>query len=427
MTSSLRGFDAGTSKPGRRRSKATVRRDGDTAILSLTQTVPPTPGQPVKQPMPLPLNIALFDRATAKPISEQLYILDEASAELRFDGLHDRPVLSINRDFSAPVIVETDRTLADLAFLSAHDDDPFARYEAMQQLMLDTLTVGGTMRSADTAAVIDAVGATLADENLDCAFVAEVVLLPSEAFIGDQLNVVDPETIAEGREALRVAVGGAHRAHWQSIYDAHPATAYEYSPAAKGARRIRNVALGYLAAADPSVGAALAFSQFTSCDNMTDRMAALMTLANGDAPQRKEALAQFHDRYRGNALVIDKWFSTQALSTRADTLDAVATLTRHPDFSLNNPNRFRALVGAFSVNQRAFHAADGRGYAFLADQIGALDPINPQTAAKMIPALGRWRRFDEARQTLMRAALERIVARPGVSKDVYEQASKSLV
>ena len=406
---------------------AGIRREGESTIVSLTQSVPPTPGQPVKQPMPLPLNIALFDRATASPVTEQLYVLDEASAELRFDGLDDRPVLSINRDFSAPVIVETDRTLADLAFLSAHDDDPFARYEAMQQLMLDTLTASGAMRVGDGAAVIEAVGATLADETLDPAFVAEAVLLPSEAFIGDRLAVVDPDMIAETREGLRLALGRAHRERWQAIYDAHPPTAYEYSPAAKGARRIRNVALGYLAAADAVVGAALAFEQFTTCDNMTDRMAALMTLANGNEPQRETALAQFYDRYRGNALVIDKWFSTQALSTRTDTPEAVEALTRHPDFSLNNPNRFRALVGAFSVNQRAFHASDGRGYTFLAEQIAALDAINPQTAAKMIPALGRWRRFDEARQALMRAALERIVARPGVSKDVYEQASKSLV
>jgi aminopeptidase N len=139
------------------------------------------------------------------------------------------------------------------------------------------------------------------------------------------------------------------------------------------------------------------------------------------------ALDIFYNRYRGNALVIDKWFSTQALSTRPDTLEAVEELLRHPDFAYSNPNRFRALVGAFSVNQRAFHGSNGRGYAFLADQILALDPVNPQTAAKMVPPLGRWRRFDDGRAGLMRAALERVVAQPGVSKDVYEQASKSLV
>ena len=406
---------------------ASVRRDGNTAVLSLAQSVPPTPGQPVKQPMPLPLKIALFDRATTKPVIEQLYVFEDESAELRFDGLSDRPVLSINRDFSAPVIVETDRSAADLAFLSAHDDDPFARYEAMQQLMLDTLVADVSGSGGDHAGVVDAVGATLADPHLDPAFVAEAVLLPSEAFIGDQMLVVDPDAIAIARETLRTAVATAHLPKWRDLYAAHGGRAFEYSPTGKGARRIRNVSLGYIAAADSGEGARLAFQQFGDADNMTDRMAALMTLANGDAAERTAALDIFYNRYRGNALVIDKWFSTQALSTRTDTLQAVLDLTRHADFTLNNPNRFRALVGAFSVNQRAFHGSDGRGYAFLADQIMALDGINPQTAAKMVPQLGRWRRFDEERQVLMKAALERIVATSGCSKDVFEQASKSLV
>jgi aminopeptidase N len=159
---------------------------------------------------------------------------------------------------------------------------------------------------------------------------------------------------------------------------------------------------------------------------MTDRQGALGVLANGDAPEREAALAAFYARYKDNALVLDKWFTTQALSTRADTPAAVEALAKHPDFTLANPNRLRALVGAFSVNQRAFHDASGRGYTFLADMILAADKLNPQTAAKLVPPLGRWRRFGEDRAKLMRAALERIVATPGLSKDVYEQASKSL-
>ena len=427
------GADADLSKfrrwyeqAGTPRLKAAIRRDGDTAVLTLSQTIPPTPGQPVKQPMVLPVKIALFDRATGVSQGERLIILDEVTTELRFEGLTDRPVLSINRDFSAPIVVETDRTPADLAFLSAHDDDPFARYEAMQQLMLDTLTGSVASGKADHAAVVDAVGATLADAQLDRAFVAEAVLLPSEQFIGDQMAVVEPDAIAEAREALRQSLAQAHTDRWRALYDDHAGDTYVYSPEAKGRRRIRNVALGYLAAANPADGAARALRQFEGCDNMTDRMAALMTLANGTEPQRKVALSAFYDRYRGNALVIDKWFSTQALSTRDDTRAAVEALLKHPDFTLNNPNRFRALVGAFSVNQRAFHGCDGRGYELLAEQIVALDKINPQTAAKMVPALGRWRRFDEGRQKLMRAALDHIVGAQGLSKDVYEQASKSL-
>ena len=423
----LTGFRRWYEQAGTPKLSASVRMDGKTAILHLEQSVPATSGQPVKAPMPLPIKLALFDRATGEHRGETLHVLEAANEELRFDGWAARPVLSINRDFSAPVVVETDRTASDLAFLSAHDDDPFARYEAMQQLMLDTLVADISGQPVDPSAVIEAVGATLADPDLDPAFVGEAVLLPSESFIGDQMLIVDPEGITTAREKLRVAIGKAHLPRWRALYEANAGRAFEYSPVGKGARRIRNVALGSIAAADPAEGATLAFAQFGAADNMTDRMAALMTLANGDAPERVAALDIFYNRYRGNALVIDKWFSTQALSMRSDTLAAVEELLRHPDFAYSNPNRFRALVGAFSVNQRAFHGSGGRGYAFLADQILALDPVNPQTAAKMVPPLGRWRRFDETRAGMMRAALERIVARPGVSKDVYEQASKSLV
>ena len=404
---------------------ARVTLDGDVAIVSLAQSMSPTPGQLEKAPMTLPLRMALFDQATGKHRGEQLVVLDTPSAEVRLEGWATPPVLSLNRNFSAPVIVETDRSPADLAFLSAHDDDPFARYEAMQQLMLDTLVARVAGEHAESALLIGAIGATLADGDLDPAFVAEAVLLPSDAFIGDQMLVVDPDAIAGAREWARAELGQAHRAVWEKLYVSHGARVFEYSPAAKGARRIRNVALGYLAAADAAEGSRLAFAQFGAADNMTDRMAALMTLANGTSDERVAALDIFYNRYRGNALVIDKWFSTQAMSTRGDTLDTVVDLMQHADFSLSNPNRFRSLIGAFAVNQRAFHAADGRGYALLSAQILALDPVNPQTAAKMVPPLGRWRRFDESRAALMRAALQRLVV-PGVSKDVFEQASKSL-
>ena len=404
---------------------AGVRLEGDAAVISLAQTLAPTPGQPVKPAMTLPIRMALFDPTSGEKRSEQLYVLETARAEVRVAGWSAAPVLSLNRNFSAPVIVETDRSPADLAFLSAHDDDPFARYEAMQQLMLDTLVARVAGQHVDSAPLIGAVGATLADGDLDPAFVAEAVLLPSDAFIGDQMLVVDPDAIASSREALRAELGLAHHTVWQSLHDAHGGRTFEYSPAGKGARRIRNVALGYLAAADAHDGSRLAFAQFGAADNMTDRMAALMTLANGTSDERIAALDIFYNRYRGNALVIDKWFSTQAMSTRADTFEAVVDLARHADFSHSNPNRFRSLIGAFSVNQRAFHRVDGRGYALLADQILALDSVNPQTAAKMVPPLGRWRRFDEGRAALMRAALQRLVV-SGVSKDVFEQASKSL-
>ncbi len=397
-----------------------------TAVVRLHQSVPATPGQDVKQPMPVPLRMAFFDRDTGTHGGEQLVIVDKAESEVRLTGFAHPPVLSINRGFSAPIVLETDRTLDDLSFLSAHDDDPYGRYEAMQQLMVDTLIAGVSTGRTNHKPVIDAVRATLENNALDPAFVAEAALLPSEAYLGDQMLIVDPDAIHHAREALRADLGKTLIDHWQAAFARHQSDAFVYTPAAKGARRMKNVSLGYIAAADERAGATLAFSQFETADNMTDRQAALSTLANGDAEQRVAALDIFYHRYRDNALVLDKWFTTHAYANRPDTLSVVRELEQHPDFTLHNPNRVRALVGAFSANQWAFHHLSGDGYRFLADIVIALDPINPQTAAKLVPPLGRWRRYDEARAALMKAELGRVVGTPGLSKDVFEQASKSL-
>ena len=399
------------------------------AELVLAQRTPPTPGQEHKLPLVLPLRIKLFGAETAQTVApEQTILLTDAEERIVFEGISERPVLSINRGFSAPAILETDRTAADLAFLGAHDDDPFARYEALQQLMLDTLVAAAGNNRADTAAVVTAVAGTLADATLDPAFIAEAVLLPSESFIGDQMAVVDPEAIFRAREALRREIGRTLEADWRAAYDESQATGsgYVYSPAAKGLRRLKSVALGYIAASGVSDAAALAFAQFEAADNMTDRQSALTTLVAGDSAERIAALDIFYNRYSDNALVLDKWFSVQAMAPRDDTGAMVAELLRHRAFTLTNPNRARALIGAFGVNQRAFNAVDGSGYRLLADQLIALDRINPQTAAKLIAPLGRWQRYDAARGGMMRAELARIVKTPGLSKDMFEQASKSL-
>ena len=425
----LSAFRRWYEQAGTPRVSATLEHfpGGGRATLSLRQAVPPTPGQQTKQPMVLPLKLRLFGAETGRPLSdERLFLFDQDAATITFETVTERPVLSINRGFSAPVIVETDRTSADLAFLSAHDDDPFARYEAMQQLMLDTLVASVASGHGDHAAVIDAIANTLADDRLDRAFVAEAVLLPSDSFIGDQMGVVDPDAIFAAREALRSDIGRALLPEWRAAYAATEADAFEYTPDAKGKRRLRTVALGYIAASGASDADAIAFAQFEQADNMTDRQGALMTLVNSDSDDRIAALDIFYNRYRDNPLVLDKWFTTQALSTRADTFEQVEELAGHRDFTLTNPNRARALIGAFSMNQKAFHRADGAGYRFLADQLIALDRINPQTAAKMLPPLGRWRRFDRTRGELMRAQLDRILSVPGLSKDMLEQVGKSL-
>ncbi|MBY0519660.1 MAG: aminopeptidase N [Sphingomonas sp.] len=416
---------SGTPKIG-----ASLRHDAaaNAATLTLTQTLGATPGQIHKAPMVLPIRVKLFGSVSGRPLGdERLVLLTDAHQSITFNGVDEPPLLSINRQFSAPVTVETDRSAVELAQLSAHDDDPFARYEAMQQLMLDTLVTSVANGRGAHEAVIAAVRETLRNPALDPAFIAEAVLLPSEAFIGDQLPVVDPEAIFRARDALRRDLGKALEADWRTAYARAAAPgAFEYTPEAKGLRRLKSVALGYIAASGAGDAAEIAFRQFEAADNMTDRQGALTTLANGASNTRIAALDIFYNRYSDNALVLDKWFSTQALSSRDDTLDSVIELAGHRDFTLTNPNRARALVGAFSVNQRAFHAADGRGYRFVADQLIALDRINPQTAAKLLPPLGRWKRFTSDRAALMRAELERILAAPGLSRDSYEQASRSL-
>jgi aminopeptidase N len=414
------------SQAGTPRVKADlIHRDGE-VVLTLEQSIPDTPGQTGKAPMAIPLRIALIDRDSGSHSGERLEVLNEAKREIRLSGYARKPALSINRNFSAPITVESNRDADELAFLAAHDDDPFGRYEAMQQLMLDTLVGKVAKGAADHAPVIRAVRNTLTNNALDPAFIAEAVLLPSEAFVGDQMLVVDPDAVNAAREALRQDLGRELAGEWRAAYAAHSGKPFEYSPVAKGARRMANVALGYIAGSGAEDAGVLALKQFETSDNMTDRLAAMATLANSDALERRTALDAFYSRYKDNPLVIDKWFSTQALSMRKDTVEAVRALEQHRDFTLHNPNRVRALAGAFSVNQQQFNVASGAGYKFLADIVIALDPINPQTAAKMLPPLGRWRRFDETRARLMKAELNRILAVPGLSKDVFEQASKSL-
>ena len=414
------------SQAGTPRVKVALAHEGETATLTLTQTIPDTPGQSNKAAMAIPIKLALFDRDNAMHNGERLELLSDVVTKIKVTGYARPPVLSINRDFSAPVIIEADRSADDLAFLSANDDDPFGRYEAMQQLMVDTLVTAVSTGQADHAPVINAVRNTLTNNALDPAFIAEAVIVPTESFIGDQMLIVDPDAIKLAREALRTDLGNTLDEHWRAAYTAHARAAFVYTPEAKGARRLRNIALGFIAASGADDAWKIAFAQFAAADNMTDRQAALATLVNGDAPERMAASEEFYRRYRGNPLVLDKWFATQALSIRADTWDAVRALSRHPDYSLTNPNRVRSLVGAFAINQQQFHVSSGEGYRFLADTIIALDKINPQVAAKQTPPLGRWRRFDEARQALMRGELHRILATPGLSKDVFEQASKSL-
>ena len=416
------------AQAGTPRVAAVLSHDAESqsATLTLSQSVPDTPGQVNKAPMVLPLRTALFDRQSGKRIEERLLVLNGAEQSFVFEGVRAAPVLSINRGFSAPVIVDMHRSPDELAFLAASDDDPFARNEAMQLLMLGALTEAIAGGEADNGAVIDAVRTALSNPALDDAFIAEAVRLPGEAYVGDQMALVDPDAIHAAREALMGEIGRALLPLWREVHARTARDRFSLAGPDKGARKLRTVALGYIVASGAEDGPAQAYAQYEGAHNMTERQGALAVLASIECPERQAALDDFYARFGRDALVLDKWFQTQALAFHPDTVGIVSALGKHPDFTLSNPNRVRAVYGAFGANQSAFHSGEGAGYALMADLILALDPVNPQTAARMVPPLGRHRRFAEPRAGQMRAALERILAQPGLSKDVTEQVSKSL-
>ncbi len=420
------------SQAGTPRVSVRMEHDGDLVTLHLAQRVPPTPGQPDKQPMVIPLRLALFDRATGRHDNEQLVVLDTERMSVEFAGFAQPPVLSLNRGFSAPVAIERDLSREDLVFLAAHDDDPFARYEAMQDLVVGHLceAVAGGLDDAARAGARAAIGATFAavldDAGIDDLMRGELLVLPSETYLAEQRPIADPAAIHAERSALRAWLGRELSARLLALHHRASAVPYGLDPAARGARKVKIQALSFLAAGDAALGADLACAQYDGADNMTDRQGALMVLTGLRAPQRTHKLLDFYQRYRDNPLVIDKWFALQASAPHPGVLEHVKALARHPDFTLRNPNRVRSLYMAFAGNLHPFHDPAGEGYELIADLILELDPLNPQTAARFVAPLGRWRRIEPGRAALMRAALERIAAARGLSRDTHEQVSRSL-
>ena len=412
------------SQAGTPRVDVRLEQDGDVAVLHLAQHVPPTPGQTEKLPMPIPLRLALFDPETGIHGGEQLVVLDKVGDAFRFPGHARPPILSINRGFSAPVAISREVPAAELVFLAARDDDPFARYEAMQALAVQHLAGDGDAVGRD--AIGQALGAILADTALDDLMRGELMMLPAVSYLMEQMLAADPGALHGAREGLKAWLGTHLKPELVGLHERASAVPYGLDAAARGARKVKTQALVYLAPADPALAASMAAAQYRAADNMTDRQGALMVLAGLDGPEREELLADFKARYEGNALVIDKWFSLQSTSLHPQVLDHVRALADHPDFTLRNPNRVRALYMGLAGNPAGFHAASGEGYRMIADLILELDPINAQTAARFVPALGRWRRIEPARAGLMRGQLERIAAAPALSRDTFEQVSRSL-
>ncbi|MFY9629323.1 MAG: aminopeptidase N [Methylocystis sp.] len=413
--------------------------------LTLTQTTPPTPGQSEKKPLHIPLALALFDdkgaklRLCASDASEQensrgLFELETETRTIRFSGLDARPTLSLLRGFSAPVRLEPAQENAELERLLAFDDDPFNRWQAAQSLALRSIfarvaALRGEGAAPDDKAFFAAVRRLLGANDLDPAFVALAMTLPSETDLARETGKnVDPDILFSARASLRREFGEALKSTLEDVY-ARSANEGGYSPdaASAGRRALRNAALDLIAAGDKILGVTLAERQFEAAANMTDSLAALYTLSLIGGEAREKAFARFYGQFEGDALVIDKWFSLQAMIPEESTTERVRGLMSHADFSLANPNRVRALIGAFATgNLTRFHALDGSGYDLLVSVVLELDSRNPQVAARLLSALRTWRTLEPRRQALAENALKRVASAPELSRDANDIVTRAL-
>ncbi|NNF96629.1 MAG: DUF3458 domain-containing protein, partial [Halobacteria archaeon] len=378
--------------------------------------------------MPLKLAADAADSATTMTLS-----LQEAEQTFTFHAVPEKPFVSIGRGFSAPVKFKRNLSDTELAFLLAHDSDEFNRWDAGQQLAINNLLtlIDAYQHKRElhlAEEVIEAYRKALTHPQLDKALLARIMTLPSESYIADQMAVVDVEAIHAAREFMRRSLAQSLRKELLQTYQTNQSTgAYRFHADDMAQRSLRNRALAYLMSLADDELQALCVEQYRQGDNMSDVMAALSLLADVESPAREEALADFYSRWQHDPQVVEKWLAIQAGSSLPKTLTKVQALMQHPAFSMQNPNKVRSLIGRFCAgNPVNFHAADGAGYRFLADRVLELDTLNPAIAARLVQTLSRWRRYDPDRQALMREQLERIVAREGLSNDVYEIASRSL-
>ncbi|MFP5391966.1 MAG: aminopeptidase N [Gammaproteobacteria bacterium] len=439
----LAQFERWYSQAGTPIVKAETRYDADaqTYEITLSQTCPPTPGQAHKEPFHIPVavgllaadgsDIALNVDGQARGTTAVLE-LTEAQQTFRFTGVAEAPIPSLLRDFSAPVVLEYDYTDEQLLHLFNHDSDPVNRWEAGQRLAMarllkltDAFAKGEELALDDT--FIDALRRVLTDDSLDAAFREQALLLPSETMVADQLAVVDPQAIHMARQFVRRSIGQRLRTELLEQFIANQ-TPGSYSPDATsaGKRGLKNLALAYLCASGDLDALALAQRQYDDADNMTDRSAALVSLIHAEAPGVDEALQRFYGDFEKEALVVDKWFAMQAASPKANVAK-IRELMAHPAFNIKNPNRARSLIFSFcNGNPAQFHAPDGSGYAFWAEQAMVLDKLNPQVASRLARTMDRWRRYAPALQVHMKAALQKVAGQGKLSNDVREVVGKAL-
>lgn len=445
------------SQAGTPRLHARGEWDGATGryTLHLAQSCPPTPGQAVKEPFVIPVNIGLVG-ADGRALPLQLesenapdheangeartLVLSQANETFVFTGLDAEPVPSILRGFSAPVVLDFDFSDQQLLTLLAHDTDPFNRWEAGQRLALRAAlaAIGDSARDPQAPVLgesfIGAMRDVLRHPGLDAAFKELVLALPSEGYIAEQLDVVDPQRVHAVREAMRTELATALFADWEAVYEQHRDTgAYTPEPASAGRRALAGMALAHLCIAARQSGDTVwpgkTLQRFKDAGNMTDRFNALSALVVAGHPLAQQALARFHALFKNEALVIDKWFALQASAPDrgGDVLPLVRQLMQHPDFSLKNPNRARSVIFSYcSGNPGAFHRPDAAGYVWWSERVMELDAINPQVAARLARAMDRWAKLAEPYRSAAREAIARVAAKPELSKDTLEVVMRAL-
>ena len=410
--------------------------------LDIAQTIPPTPGQPHKDPMVIPLAVGLVGSdggdlplmLDGRKLERGVIEMKEAGQSFVFTGVAERPIPSLNRGFSAPIKLILPIDADDLRFLAAHDRDPFNRWQAVQTLAMSLLTANvAALRAGapvrDDEGLMGALGAILADAELEPAFIALTLTPPSEPDIAREIGRdVDPDAVFAARRHLRALTGKRLGPALADTFS-RMITPGPYRPDAgsAGRRTLKNVCLDLLAATDASEAILRASSQYENADNMTERMAALEILALHDRPERTAALEDFYARYADDPLIIDKWLALQAMIPEPATLERVRALTEHPAFSMTNPNRVRSLIGSFAQgNSTQFNRPDGAGYDFVADIVLALDPKNPQMAARLMNAFRSWRALEAGRRARAQATLRRVASAPSLSRDVGDIVARTL-
>jgi aminopeptidase N len=411
-----------------------------TLSITLEQTCGAAPNGAPALPFLIPVRVGFLARNSEDKAyevhKEEVLQLTEARQQFVITGVGAEPVLSLFRNFSAPVKVEYPRDDNELAFLMGNDLDAFNRWEAAQQLFSRAILANAKLLQAKgeagmtvSPALVAAFKSTLTDTTLDKSLCAYALSTPSLATMAEDMDVVDPDALVAARKFTRRHIATVLRAELLTVYKANtlPAQPLRNDAEAIGMRRLKNVCLGYLAELRTSEEIALIEAQALGATCMTDLASAAACLSAIQCEQRDKVMAHFYDKHaKGNDLIVCKWLTINASACTDDALERANKLLAHPDFSLKNPNKCRSVVLSFASNMKPFHAPDGSGYAWLTSRILEVDAINPQVAAKLTSKLSSWRRFDAKRQALMRQQLQRIQSAPGVSKDTYEIAMRSL-